>query len=86
MLAIFFTITGRWAPKRKGDQAARNQSNWSGFIEKMSEKEPDPNFHATLVSSLSDNTPNLADGVHLMPRLIMPLIDTVQKGGGAEKA
>ena len=52
----------------------------------MSEKEPDPNFCATVVSSLSDYTPISANGVHSMPRLIIPLIDTVQKVGGVEEA
>ena len=43
-------------------------------------------FCKKMVSSLSNNTPILSNGVHSMPRLTMPLIDTVQKGGGAEKA
>ena len=43
-------------------------------------------FCKRMVSSLGNNTPILSNGVHSMPRLTIPLIDTVQKGGGAEKA
>ena len=55
-------------------------------LKTMSGEGHQADFHKKMVSSLSNNTPILSNGVHSMPRLTIPLIDTVQKGGGAEKA
>ena len=52
----------------------------------MSGKGNQADFCKKMVSSLSNNTPILINGVPSMSRLTIPLINTVQKGGGAEKA
>ena len=42
-------------------------------------------FRKKMVSSLTGNTPPIVNGIHSILRLIVSLINTVQKGGGKEK-
>ena len=69
----------------KGTSQPGTSQTGMASLKTMSGMEHQADFRKKMVSSLTGNTPSIVNGVHSILRLIVSLINTVQKGGDKEE-